>query len=288
MQGFTRSQLVGAIVNDVQGSSPAAFETQLTAGSLAARTGTTLTAHVTPHTKAATYTDLIASTAQTAYGIWVLATDVVSSAADTGMLCDIAKGAAASEIDLITNIDLGEASFSATAAFGKIFYFPGLSIPSGTRISARVQATITLDTCALAIWLDNRMQWNIANSAWVTYGANTAASQGTSVPSAANTFGAWTAVGSVTSRAHKMFTVGLDSLGDTTLTASTVLIDIGWGPNAGSITNIATFYASKTAGESVSSCFPPVTAYNVAIGSQLWARIAGISTENRGVIIYGN
>jgi hypothetical protein len=204
------------------------------------------------------------------------------------MLLDIAKGAAASEVDIIQNIDMGEAPLIGGSVVGKLFYFPGITIPASTRISARIQATITVDTINVAIWLDYRAQWQIGNAAWVTYGADTAASRGTSVPKAANAFGAWTSIGSVTSRNHNLWSVGVDTLGDTSTTASTLLVEIGYGPDIGSVTSIGVMQVFEGAVESMSGCFPNACSFIVASGSQLWARLAGSDTENRGVVIYGN
>lgn len=289
-QGFTRTQIMNGLVRDVNAASPACFESNLTAGSAQARLGTSLTAHATPHTKAASYTTLIASTAQIVHGIWVAGFDVEVSATATGQLLDIATGAASAEVDIISNIDMGAACFSGggtQTSNGKIFYFPGLSIPASTRISARIQALITVDLLSVAITLDNRIQWQIANTSWVTYGADTANSTGTSVPRAANTFGAWTQIGT-TSRNHNLWTVGMDLLADTTEAAQTVLIEIGYGPNAGSVTSIGVVQCPTATIEGVAGVFPPVLAFVVASGSILWARLAGADTENRGIIIYGN
>ena len=289
MQGFTRSNRLGSIVRDEQSTTPPAFETNLTATS---RTGTTLTANGTPHTKATTYTDLIASTAAQAFGFWITAFEVFAGATDTGVLCDVAVGAASSEVDLVTNIDFGEASSiggSTSTGNGKIYYFPGLNIAASSRISARIQATIGGDTAVVAIWMDTHAQWHAANSSFVTYGANTAASQGTSVPSGNAAFGAWTSIGSTTSREHKLFAVGCDTLGDTTVNNTTgMLVEIGFGPDIGSVTSIGIFQIGSSTGETLSGCFPPMVAFPVASGSQLWARIASTDTENRGIIIYGN
>ena len=290
-QGFTRSQIINGIIRDDRTTSPACFENNLTAASAALRLGTTLTAHATPHTKGS-YTDIIASTGQTAYGIWVTGFDVAVNGSATSMLLDIATGGIGAETDIISNIDMGNASVSLSTGVtsnGKLFYFPGLLIPSGTRISARIQALITVDTLVVAMSLDQRIQWQIANTSWVTYGAVTASSFGTAVPKGTNAFGAWTAVGSTTSRSHTLWTVGLDMLADTTQAASIpVLIEIGYGPNAGSITSIGVVQSLLSIQEASAGCFPPVLAFNVSSGSQLWARLAGDDTENRGVIIYGN
>jgi hypothetical protein len=287
--GFTKQHIIDGIVRDDNAASPATFENNLVATSAATRIGTTLTAHVTPHTKATTYTTLIASTAQIANGIWVAAFNVAQATTATEMLMDIAKGAAASEVNIVQNIDLGAAAPAAGAVNGmKLYYFPGITIPAGTRISARIQALITVDTVDVAIWLDYRAQWQIANAAWVTYGANTAASDGTSVPQGANAFGAWTSIGT-TSRNHNLWSVGFDLLADTTQANITaLLIEIGYGPNAASVTSIGVVQAFANTSEFVSGCFPPVLTFSVASGSGLWARIAGADTENRGVIIYGN
>jgi hypothetical protein len=290
-QGFTKQHIISGIVRDDNAASPACFENNLAVGSVALRIGTTLTAHATPHTKATTYTTLIASTAQIANGFWLIGYTGNSSGADAGILLDIAKGAAASEVDLVQNINMGEAqsdiSVVGQATMGKMFYFPGLTIPASTRISARIQATITVDTLIVAIWMDYRMQWQIANTSWVTYGANTAASQGTSVPVAINAFGAWTNIGT-TSRNHNLFTVGMDTLGDTIVPSDMLLMEIGYGPTSVSVTSIGILQLSTSVAEAVGGCFPPVLAFTVASGSLLWARLAGAAVENRGVVIYGN
>lgn len=287
--GFSRTKTLDGLARDPNAGSPTSFETNLIATTAAERLGTTITASATINTKGS-YTTLIASTAQTAYGIWVTGFDVQFASAVAGQLLDIATGAAGVETNIISNIDMGAATSSlanSQSSNGKIFYFPGLFIPSGTRISARTQATNASDTLVLAIWLDYRTQWHIANTSWVTYGANTATSAGTSVPRAANTFGAWTTIGT-TSRQHNLWSVGLDYLADSTGTSQTALVEIGYGPDAGSITSIGVLQCLFSTNEGLAGCFPPVLVFSVASGSILWARIAAADTENRGVIIYGN
>lgn len=289
-QGFTKSQVISGLVRDPNAASPACFENNLTSTTNATRLGTTLTAHATPHTKGG-YTTLIASTSQIAYGIWVAGFQVATNGSATGILMDIATGGAGSESDIISNIDMGNASAQGSTEIvsnGKIFYFPGITIPASTRISARIQATITVDTLIVALSLDFRIQWQIANTSWVTYGADTANSYGTPVPQAADSFGAWTQIGT-SSRSHNFWAVGLDMLADISQATSTpVLIEIGYGPNAGSITSMGVMQSFLTVQEASAGCFPPVLAFNVASGSGLWARLAADDAENRGVIIYGN
>jgi len=290
MQGFTRTIVLGGVARDVQAATPTALITNMEATSAALRAGTSITADGTPHTKAATYTTLIASTAVAAYGMWVLLGDSNNTGQERAVLVDIAKGAAVSEINLINNINGGEATLwaaAATATCGKLFYFPGLTIPLGTRISARSQASTGSQTTNVGIWLDTRIQFQVGNSAYVTYGADTATSRGTSVPSGANALGAWTNIGT-TSASHNLWVIGLDALGDTSLASEQFFIEVGYGPNAGSITTMVSgLICSTDATERIASAIPPFFGFVLTSGNLVWVRMASNGGETRGVILYG-
>lgn len=283
MHGFTRLNVLGSIARDVQASTPPAIETNLVASD---RDGIQITANSTIHTKATSYTEIIASSVSICYGIWITIFDVGTNATATGMLIDIATGAASSESIIIPDINAGYA-FPSASGIGKTFYFGGFSIPAGTRFSARSQALISSDTANVCLLLESRSQWHIANSAWIAYGVDSANSRGTSVTPANGTFGTWTSI-ATTSRNHNLFTVGLDGLSTNALSGGAGLLEIGYGPDASNVTSIALFHFSETTAELISGTFPSHAAFVLASGNPLWCRMSCGHVQARGVIIYGN
>src|SRR5262245_42809694 len=94
--------------------------------------GTTLTSPATPHTKPATFTDLIATTTYDSYGFWLAACGTNASAAVTGVLLDIAIGGSGSEVIIAPDIQCGWRDNPSGNALAT--YFP-LFIPKGSRLS---------------------------------------------------------------------------------------------------------------------------------------------------------
>ena len=116
------------------------------------RTGTTVTANATVNT-VGSYSELIASTTNDTSAITLLIYGVGVSGAQRGMLVNLATGGAGSESDFISNINAVSAGGSSTQYFtGVTYFFPGLNIPSGTRISANCQADLTVDTVEVIIF----------------------------------------------------------------------------------------------------------------------------------------
>lgn len=264
---------------------PGALESNLVETSGAGRIGTTLTGGIA-HTKGTPPTQLIASTAAEAQGVYVMARGVSTAATDTGVLLDIMIGAALSETVLIPDIDCGEAH---TNSLGVIHYFP-VQIAAGTRISARLQGTQAAETADVAVWLAESCQHVEDVAGWVAYGEDAAASRGVSVTPATDTWGTWTEIGTTTAD-HNVFRVGVDLLGDTNVTARDDLIQIGYGasaPGAGGTAIVGNFALKVLGGEDMIGVGPTSAVYAVvASGTKVWARIASGGTEARGVIIYG-
>lgn len=276
---------------------PAAIETNFT---VTARDGTTLTADVTPHTEAASYTELIASTAAQTDVVDVCVSGVRTAGADTGVLLDLATGAAASETAFINDLNCGEVE-TGTVSRGNL-YSVHRRFAASTRVSARIRATVASETAVVGIAL-RQSGVHIENvGAWTTYGANTAASQGTSVTAGSGAYGSWTEI-ATSSSAHNLFLLGLDTLGDTTVGSEAgYLVRFGYGATtgggphatdgaftgAGGTIVSATWQWRMSTSEAVMGPFPPCPIYVVVGNSQtLWACIASGSAEARGVIIYG-
>lgn len=275
---------------------PGRYQTNLAVGTQAGREGGTLTAHATPHTKGSV-TTLIDPTAYPSYGITVMITDVGLGAADTGMLLDLMYGAASGTPDqvLVENLLIsaapGTISGGGTVA-GKLIHLPCIYVPAGVAVGARIQATITVDICRIVVWLHQELALALSRGGVVTYGADAAASRGTSVPGGDNAFGAWTELGTA-ARNHRMLMPMVDPLGDTTIVnapdETCVLIELGVGPDSSNVTAVpCTWRCTMDTGEGVTSVFPPgPVRADVPAGVKIFARLGTGGTENRGVAVYG-
>ena len=124
--------------------------------------GTTITAHATPHTKGS-WVSVVASAPFDVTWLGVTTSDSTHvSATNTGQLLDIGVGAAASELVLIANIPSGFSALTVLTGSGGskgIAWFP-VEIPSGTNISARMQAVITVDTCDVRLFMLGSSSWH--------------------------------------------------------------------------------------------------------------------------------
>lgn len=265
-------------------TAPAPVETNLSSG---ARIGTGVTTSSSANTKGA-YVEMFSSVASDVYGIWIVGSDIFVTNTLANYLLDIAVGASSSESVVIPNIDFGGAPPLGSNP-GKIFYFPGIFIPSGSRIAVAGQSNLTSKSGTFSMFLDHGLQHNVLETTVITYGADTGGSSGTSVtPGTGGAFGTWTEI-ATSSRAHQIWCLGIDFLADASQTgADDRLIQLGYGPDADNITIIGIFSNHTTSNdEAMSSIVPPVCYSPVAISTKLWVRIAGSTAEARGIIIYG-
>lgn len=252
------------------------------------RGGATVTASATAHT-VGTYASLIDPTSLVSYGVYIRTRGVANPATDTSMLLNLAyedSGGGAQTV-VVPNINVGEATVTAGDP-GKFHFFPVL-IPTGKRVSAGAQAVIGGDTATVAIWLAQNPP-NAPDplpSTFTAYGANTAASRGTSVTPGSGAFGTWTEI-ATTSAAHTRWSVGLDTLSSVAAGTSELVVEIGTGPDVGSVTTFGTFGIQVGSSETVSGPDPTLVYAEVPITTKLWCRIASGNTEAKGVIIYGS
>lgn len=143
-------------------------------------TFTTVTANALANTKGS-YSQLIAATTYDSFGFWLAVYATQVAATNTSVLVDIALGAAASEVDILSNF-MAAARAASIANGGPYWVFIPLFIPAGAMVSARCQAVTGADTVAVGIsTVSGRSQVNgPIFTACDTYGANTANSGGTS------------------------------------------------------------------------------------------------------------
>jgi hypothetical protein len=265
-----------------------AWQTNVTA---ADRDGTTITASATANTKGAySAGQLIAALDEPSYGLWVMVSNPGQAAAVAlGYLLDIGIGPSGSEVDLIPNLNCGNASAtdSSSQNGGKSWYFP-IYIPDGERIAARAQSTTVSEAFEVAIWCEQdfvRPPYYV--SAVTTYGAVTSGdSEGTTVAGGNGAFGSWVSIG--TSAAdHELWQLGVDFADNIALANADILIDVGIGPDSANITAIETNISfTTTANEAMNCVFQPFFA-PVPSSTGLWARIAASAVDDFGVVLHG-
>jgi hypothetical protein len=257
------------------GTADALTLTPSLAGGTSADAGqATLTASGTPHADAAGWTDLIASSTADAAGIAIgLRSTVAASATDTSTLLDIALGAAASEVALVTSIPIGWKMLGYTVDIP-------CPVPSGSRVSARIRSI----TASKVVDVTARLLDGPTVTAPDTIGAVPASSRGTLLPAATNatTPGSWQNIGSTTGQAYQAVLVGIQGGADSTMAASGVRVDIGIAS-----TRIGTTWWHAFGTESYIAVGSPLLTVNVPAGSQLQAQTYGAAGNTIDVILHG-
>lgn len=228
--------------------------------------GTVLTAHATIHTLG-TRVELIAATSYEAEWCRVTFMNSFVSATLTDQLCNIYIGGAGVEVPLISNLLCGWAA-TITVGVPTAYWFP-LRIPRGSRISADMQALITVDT------INVNFEYGVSNGEhWVgsgveTLGAVTATSKGTAVTPGGASEGAFATIGTST-RKYRYITPGIMSNNDVTIVAETNTWDIGVG-NA-SYQGLTDYYTLDLAAESQSQWTPRGFSCDIPSGTALQLR----------------
>lgn len=235
--------------------------------------GTQLTAHATIHTKG-TYATLMTTT-YPVYGFWIMAYNSAVAGTQTDQLLDIATGP--NQENIIVPNDLSGWRSNTLQSGTNWKYYP-IFIPSGTLVSARIQALITVDTLQVA------MIANAGGSAFPgqlftgcdVYGINAAASQGTS-HTPGNTGSESTAadIGSPTSRDYGAVMLGIGgSLANVTLTNMAYHWKLVMGGQ-----NVCEWMSSTSANEIVYGPFLEVPFYvSIPAGIQLQVKAKASGT----------
>ena len=181
------------------------------------------------------YVQLIASTAFQASGIW-LGIYCVGNGVD--YLLDLSFGAAASEVDVLSNF-----LFSSKST-GALNLFIPIVVPAGTRLAARAQtsnasASIIKVTATLAA--STFMSGDLLGTRITTYGANTTDSGGVQIDAGAtaNTKGAWVEVEASTDFHHKALCMAIGSSSNTSQSTTDFLFDIAVGAGGSEVIMLA-------------------------------------------------
>jgi len=225
----------------------------------------TLTASSTAHTKGS-WSQLIASTSANASYIIIDAGDVNTSGANTATLLDIGTGASGSETTLIGNVAIGSATRTAPRA--PFAFGVPIQIPSGVRLSARIQSVVTSKTATIRIFTFDLGDYAAAPTSVDVIGTDTATSAGTAMSGASGT---WTQVIASTTRSYRAV-VAVPSASDTVVAGITIQFTVGRGA-AGSETEIGRVFGQfsdiETAGMGV---LPTLIPASVASGTRLAVR----------------
>lgn len=202
-------------------------------GSLTATSrGTVLTANAAAHTKAASWTQLVAATTYPACGIEIIFDDC---AAAIDYFVDIAFGAGGSEIVVIPNLLVSGGTGSVV--YGMKYYFP-IQIPAGTRISAKSQASTGSQLVRISCQLVTGGFRTTEGLQIVTaYGIETGDTSGISIDpgGVANTQGAWVQIVASTTYPIRALIIAIGSQKNGTRSSQSWLVRVGMGPGGAEI-----------------------------------------------------
>lgn len=191
----------------------------------------TLTADTTAHTKGA-WTQIIASTSANASLLLLNIGSIATTATNTASLVDIATGASGSETAVISNIAVGGAAIIGSNITGCCVAIP-LKIPSGTRLSARMQSVVTGGkTGVLACAILDAGDYSTAPTSVDVIGSDTATSQGVSFSGSS---GSWTEAIASTSQAYRAVAAVFSMHSNDIATFNTTTMEIGVGASGSEV-----------------------------------------------------
>ncbi len=276
------------------GGFPCGFELS-NANTIGTSTSTSTGTSILPSASANTKGSFVELIPATSYDTcWVVVDLLLYGGALRGCLVDIAIGASSSEKIIIDNIGAHTPS-GATATGGASFGFP-LTIPAGTRISARSQsssASTPASDITLSMTLFDGAFTQLEGSGGVdSMGALTASSLGTSIDTGgtANTKGAWVQLTGSTARDYCGLFLHFDNQTETTSPLGVLsLIDIGIGAGGSEIVLLPDISFWQFITPPVPSFFPFVPV-SIPAGTVVSARAQGhtnSTNRNIGVIAYG-
>jgi hypothetical protein len=227
-----------------------------------------LTANTSAHTKGS-YSELIASTSANAGLLVLMVQDVSAASTNTATLIDVATGASGSETAIISNLAVGGA-LTTTGPIGIAASIP-VQIPSGTRLSARIQSVVTGGKTATAqvFLFDVGGDYATTPTSVDVIGGNTANSQGISFSGASGT---WVQATASTSQAYRAVAI-VPSMHSTGIATIAPQLDLGVGAS-GSEQVFGLTVASYSNNETVQSSPPYLSLFgrNIPAGSRLAVR----------------
>jgi hypothetical protein len=225
----------------------------------------TVTANTAAHTKGA-WQQLIASTSAQGSWLHVACTSFNTLATDTASLVDIAIGASGSEVPIVSNVAVGGAS-------NTYFTFP-VQIPSGSRVSARIQSVVTGGkTGGVTVYVVDAGDYALSPTSVDVIGTDTATSKGTDFTGSSGT---WVEATASTAQRYRAVSI-VTSLHDADVaTINNTVADVGVGA-AGSEVAFGNLRFSTNANELIAVSQPnPIDPHgrDIPAGSRLAVRHA--------------
>jgi hypothetical protein len=217
----------------------------------------TVNANATANTKG-NWTQLIASSSSNTSFIFVGVSNIGATATNTATLLDIGIGASGSETAIIGDVAVGASgSFSQGAA--NIYGVP-FKIPSGTRISARIQSVVTSKFSSISAFLMDLGNYNTAPTSVDVIGADTANSKGISFSGAS---GSWNEAIASTSRDYRAVCCVLSSH-NSDVAGITITWDVGIGASGSEVV-----FGGGRAPVSSNEVISNATPYNYLFGRKI-------------------
>lgn len=242
------------------------------------------TANSSAHTKGA-FSQIIGSTPADASFLFIQVYNINASATNTAVLLDIATGASGSETVVASNIAVG----GAAAAAGLIGLFVGfpIKIPSGTRLSARIQGVVTGgETASFRVEIIDAGDYATAPTTVDVIGGDTATSQGISFTGASGT---WVEAVASTSQAYRAVGLVCSTHSDNSNNNVATLFEVGVGPSGSEVSFGATkFTLDNSERASSAAPFAYLFGRNIPAGSRLAVKHALTSNPgNHGFVLIG-
>lgn len=239
----------------------------------------TVTASATAHTKGS-WVQLVASTSANSSAIYI-ETSAWNNGFDTSCLLDIGTGASGSETALISNVAIGGSR--TVIGIGYHGFIVPIQVPSGTRISARIQHLAGSSTSAVLVELRNYGDYAQAPTSVDTIGVDTATSEGTNFAATST----YVQLAASTSRAYRAI-VMLPNVSGNAISNVETPFTLARGAS-GAETEIATRYYEYTNAESVSmvddALVPAVVPSNTRLAVRFTGPVSNISQY--GVCLIG-
>jgi hypothetical protein len=220
------------------------------------------------HTKGA-WSPVITSTSANASFLYIIVVNVAATNTDTATLIDIGFGASGSETVVIGDVAVGGAG-SGGSLQGAVIGVP-FQVPSGTRISARIQSVVTGGkTARVSIVAIDAGGYSTAPTSVDVIGTDTATSKGTEFTGAS---GQWTLATASTSRAYRAVCPVISIHDSDTANLTTRTYEVGVGASGAEVAFGATRYAvtnNEAAGMAVPASY--LLGRNIPAGSRLAVR----------------
>lgn len=256
---------------------------------LALSRGTIVTSSATPDSKGA-WVELEAETTEEINGIAVSIPSLITATSGNDIIIDVGIGGAGNEEEIIQNINVTYGTLSSFS--GRHLCLP-ISIPKGSRIAVRSQASVASQSCTIAmIGLVGSFTSYAPLSFAESLGMDLANTQAHEYdPGAvANTKGAWSEIEASLAHDYAGFSLLLSGNQNSSATDQTGLIDIGIGGagNEEVILSNVPFKVSSNEFLGSAPCF-----YNITLpkGQRLSVRVQSTNTQisdrTNGLYFYG-